>query len=73
MFAQSLAEITPKDKGMIVAIHPGIARTSMVTSHAFTLKDKIVIKLITPLFYLFAKSPLKAAQTILYAVYSDIK
>jgi hypothetical protein len=55
MFSKALSQIIDKDKGIVMAVHPGIARTGLV-NNMFSRVQSIGMSIIFPLFWLFTKN-----------------
>lgn len=58
-----------KLNGSVYSLHPGVVRTEL--SRYMKSYVKLLMKFISPFWYLFTKSAVQGAQTTLHLVYSD--
>jgi hypothetical protein len=71
MFAKALSEMVPKEKGLIVSVHPGVVFTDMIRNMFTGIFGQLIAIIINIFSMIFMKNTQEGAQTTLFVLYTQ--
>ena len=69
LFSEKANEIYEEKGVKLVSLHPGVVRTNLSNTYLDNPVKKAIYNLVSPIYWIFTKSPYRGAQTTLQCVF----